>query len=288
MSASLRPFPSLRSNRVLLSATPPRLGWLSSVADHERTDPEALRARYARDGYLYFKRLIDPDRVMAFRRYYFDILADTGLLDANTDPIDGIAGPAPDAALVRRLLFDVIVPSPEYEALCRCPELVDFFSGFLGGDVHLHKRKLIRHQRLQDTWTTPAHYDLVYLRGGTDQLCSAWIPLGDVPLEQGGLTYLEGSHVWCEQFDRTATKKMVADSITFDLPALAQEHDARWLVADYAAGDVVIHSPYIVHAALDVTDAQNHMRLSTDIRYQRVQDPIDARWQHHWRDDDGL
>lgn len=283
-----RSVPPLRSNRVPLALSAARLGWLAPVPDSDRNDLAALRGRYAHDGYLYFKQLIDPARVHAFRQYYFDTLASSGLIKDGTAPFDGIAGLAPDLGLVRRTLFEEIVPSLHYEALCRSPELVRFFEWFLGGEVHLHKRKIIRHQRPDDQWTTPAHYDLVYLRGGTDRLCSAWIPLGDVPLEQGGLTYLEGSHIWCERFDRAATKKMVADSITFDLPALADQHEARWLVANYEAGDVVVHSPYIVHASLDDTDAEGRMRLSTDIRYQRAQDPIDVRWQHHWRDDDGL
>ncbi len=33
---------------------------------------------------------------------------------------------------------------------------------------------------------------------------------------------------------------------------------------------------------------ENRMRLSTDIRYQRIRDEIDARWQNHWTLDDML
>jgi len=69
---------------------------------------------------------------------------------------------------------------------------------------------------------------------------------------------------------------------------LAEQHDARWLVADYQAGDVV--------GALRLRRARRHrqrrpgrrIRLSTDIRYQRSADPIDWRWQEHWHDQDGL
>ena len=70
--------------------------------------------------------------------------------------------------------------------------------------------------------------------------------------------------------------------ITKDLPSLAERLDARWLIADYEAGDVVLHSPYMIHAATcnDATDGR--LRLSTDIRYQNVRDEIDARWANHW------
>ena len=63
---------------------------------------------------------------------------------------------------------------------------------------------------------------------------------------------------------------------------------ARWLIANYEAGDMVVHSPYMVHASTVNLAADGRMRLSTDIRYQRVQDEIDARWQNHWSLDDML
>ena len=71
-------------------------------------------------------------------------------------------------------------------------------------------------------------------------------------------------------------------------PTGFREYDARWLRADYRAGDVVVHCSQIVHAALDNVDQDRVVRLSTDIRYQRTTEPIDARWQHHWSDTDGL
>jgi hypothetical protein len=82
--------------------------------------------------------------------------------------------------------------------------------------------------------------------------------------------------------------KRPAASITADLPALADEYDARWLIADYAAGDVVVHTAHLVHAALDNVDPDGVRRLSTDIRYQNIDDEIDARWGNHWTLDDML
>jgi hypothetical protein len=76
--------------------------------------------------------------------------------------------------------------------------------------------------------------------------------------------------------------------LTEDLPTLAERIDSRWLVADYEAGDVVIHSPYMIHAATTNQDFQGRMRLSTDIRYQLADEPIDERWRHDWHHDDNL
>jgi ectoine hydroxylase-related dioxygenase (phytanoyl-CoA dioxygenase family) len=59
-------------------------------------------------------------------------------------------------------------------------------------------------------------------------------------------------------------------------------------MADYEAGDMVIHSAYMIHAATTNVNQQGRMRLSTDIRYQLVTDEIDARWENHWSAGDML
>ena len=92
---------------------------------------------------------------------------------------------------------------------------------------------------------------------------------------------------WAE-FEAAGILKRPAASMTADLPGLADEHDSRWLATDYRAGDVVIHSAHMVHASTDNVDSRRIVRLSTDIRYQRIGDPIDWRWQNDWHPDDGL
>ena len=66
------------------------------------------------------------------------------------------------------------------------------------------------------------------------------------------------------------------------LPDMAERFKTRWLAADYEAGDVMLHSPYMIHASTLNEDSQNCIRLSTDIRYQNVMDEIDVRWNNHW------
>ena len=51
---------------------------------------------------------------------------------------------------------------------------------------------------------------------------------------------------------------------------------------------MMIHSPYMIHAATQNRDLLNRMRLSTDIRFQRIDDAIDQRWANHWIPDDNL
>lgn len=282
----------LTSNGYVLDENPSRLGTLLPVPDADRSDRSGLWDRLRRDGYLYLPRFVDVDRVTNFRRYFFSSLASTGLTPPETDPALGLAGDSEvDRAALRQVLFSEIVPSHEYSDFCTQPAIRDWFAWFLDDQVHLHRRKIIRHTKPGETGigtATQAHYDLVYLREGTDRVLSIWIPLGDCPPSIGGLVYLDGSHHRTLAEEREGRLRRPAASITADLPSLADEYDSRWLVADYRAGDAVVHSAYTIHAALDNVNTEGRIRLSTDIRYQRNSEPIDWRWQNHWHDLDGL
>jgi hypothetical protein len=215
-------------------------------------------------------------------------MREIGLIDPDTDPATGIAGTGPvDSAALRRVLYERIMPSAEYQSIVRSPQVVDWFRWFLGEEVTLHRRQILRNVRPGETGigtATQAHYDLVYLREGTDRVLSMWIPLGDCPTTRGGLCYLERSHHRVLEWEREGTLPTPVASITADLPGLAEQHDERWLIADYLAGDVVVHSAHLVHASLDNVDADGIIRLSTDIRYQRTSEPIDWRWEHEESD----
>ncbi|MGI8869789.1 MAG: phytanoyl-CoA dioxygenase family protein [Mycobacteriales bacterium] len=282
----------LTSNGYVLDEAPHRLGELEPVPAAMREDRDALWQRLRRDGYLFLRGALDPDEILGFRAYYFRELAGTGLLDTAYDVQRGIAGEGEiDQESLRHILFKTIVPGPEYERLCTLPAIKGWYEWFLGDAPFLHRRKIIRHTRPHERGigaATQAHYDLLYLRGGTDRVLSSWIPLGDCSVVRGGLTYLEASHRRVLKDDRDAPVQLPAASITADLPGLAEKYDRRWLVADYRPGDMVIHSAYTIHAALDNVGADGVMRLSTDIRYQRQREPIDWRWQNDWHDGDGL
>ncbi len=290
----------LVSNGYTLATTPNRLGWLTPSDPQQPI--EALRDQYHTQGYLWLKNLISSDEVLELRRRFFTAYADSGLLMPGTDPAQGIYSGAA-VGRSKTTLYEV-VRWAAYEAFCLSKPIRDFYEAFLGGAVYLHKRKIVRMSKPGDPGCTGAHYDLVYLRGGTDRLCSSWIPIGDCPVDMGGLIYLEGSDAFGRRKEAefallnadlppqerisAYNRNMNAGWLTKDLPAMANELDSRWLMADYEAGDMVIHSPYMIHASTMNVNSEGRMRLSTDIRYQLVSDDIDTRWGKDWSPDDGL
>jgi ectoine hydroxylase-related dioxygenase (phytanoyl-CoA dioxygenase family) len=192
-----------------------------------------------------------------------------------------------------------------YEAFCLAAPIIEFYEDFLEGAVYLHKRKIIRYTKPGDPKCTAPHYDLIYLRGGTERVVTSWIPIGDIPVVMGGLAYLEKSHRWGRQKEADfarANANLPRDQqinpynanmdedypIGKDVNQLAERAAGRWLIADYEAGDMMVHDPYMVHISTMNTDPQGRIRLSTDIRYQRLRDEIDPRWQNHWSLDDML
>lgn len=294
--------PQLTSNGHTLSNHPSRMGWLKPTpAD---TPYEELQQQLKQDGYVFLKGFLDRREVLDFRAYVFSALSDAGILQPGTDPGEGLFSGSDVADTSRRRLMEV-VRSAAFESFCLHPRIWRFMDAFLEGHSYLHKRKVLRHTFPGGSKSTPAHYDLVYLRGGTDRVVTAWIPIGDVPVEMGGLVYLEGSHAVGRQMEQefnegagdlapeerinAYNKKMKAGGmVSDDLPDLAERFDTRWLIANYEAGDMLLHSPYMIHAATGNTSGEGRIRLSTDIRYQNVRDEVDVRWSNHWSLDDML
>jgi ectoine hydroxylase-related dioxygenase (phytanoyl-CoA dioxygenase family) len=264
-----------------------------------------LREQYAAQGYLWLKGLLDRKTIFAFRKRFFRAFAETGLLMPGTDPAEGIySGGGEDHRAIAKLMHEIVRWSA-YEAFCLQPEIWEFYETLFDGAPYLHKRKIVRYTKPHEASATGAHYDLTYLRAGTDQVATSWIPIGDIPVHMGGLVYLEGSHTWGKRMEaefreqneglsreeqiNAYNKNMSATGwLTKDLPNLANRLDARWLIADYEAGDMMVHSAYMIHAATTNEDTNGTMRLSTDIRYQRVRDEIDVRWNNHWSMEDML
>ena len=291
----------LASNGYTLSAAPNRLGWLTPTLPGASI--EALQEQYREQGYLWLKGFLDRAEVLDFRRRYFAAYRDTGLVRRDIDPGEGIYdGADANKNRIRKMQLETHRWAA-YEAFCLAAPIWQFYEAFLEGPVYLHKRKLIRHICPGESLSTGAHYDLVYLRGGTDSVCTSWIPIGDIPVNMGGLIYLENSHHFGRrkeaEFSARNTELAPEERInaynknmgkhgwlTKDLPTLADRLDTRWLMADYEAGDMVVHGAYTTHAATENISPERRIRLSTDIRYQRVREEIDARWNNHWSFDD--
>ena len=198
---------------------------------------------------------------------------------------------------VKRSCHDLIHDNAPLQKLLFSGRMIEIFERLLESPV--------RH--LDFTWIrvmgpgkgTAPHADSVYMNRGTKRLYTSWVPLIDVPLEVGGLTVMPGTHrherlvenyasrdvdIHCQNRPARAPKDAhgwtgpAGDGKLSANPVRLQKGlKAPWLTAEhYRPGDLVIFSIYTVHGSLD--NHTDRVRLSTDTRYQRADEPADERW----------
>lgn len=287
----IRTLPRLTSNHFEIDTAPDKFGFLESSI-HLANDHAALSERMAREGYLFLPGLLNRDEVMTARRVCAERLAERDLLGPRHDAMDCMAREGVNVAFMPELakgnmpLMKVLYDGP----------MMQFFDTLIGGPA-LHFDYTWFRAVAPGKGTVP-HMDVVYMGRGTKRLYTAWTPIGDVPIETGGLLVLERSHLhdrlnngygskdvdtFCENRREVGYAKMggggnIADGgvLSKNPPKLRDRLGGRWLTADYKAGDVLIFSVFTVHCSLD--NHSNQIRLSSDTRYQSAAEPADHRW----------
>ena len=252
----------------------------------------SARARFAEDGYLMLRDAIPADSVLRLREAYFRLFDPRLLKDG--DPRRGEFSGYPPEGLpphgTKGHPAHTFVRTAQFVAFRQLPIFRAMAEALLGGPAKPVWRTPLRHFVRGSNVASRAHLDHTYLDCGIDSCVTIWVPLGDCPLQAGGLLYLEKSHEnpAIEALSRALGPMDRPDDrrpLTHDLKWLAEATGHRWLGVDYRAGDVVLHSPTIVHASTD--PLIDLMRVSTDIRFLRADAHDDSRWQRDWAADDG-
>jgi hypothetical protein len=284
---------ALSSSGKELDTRPESFGELRT-ANAIANDGAALRQRMVEDGYLFLRDYLDVAQVAAARQYVLDRLAAHGLLDEQFPRSDAITKPgtkgiwAPDELGSR---------NPALRAVLYAGPMIALYERLLGGPVRHFDYTWFRSVAGGSNGIYP-HCDIVYMGRGTPKLCTSWTPIGDIPVDLGGLMILEGSHRQSDKLrpylkrdvDAYCTNRPDGDDIaagrkqwqdwdgrlSSDPLTLRQKLGGRWLTTDYKMGDVLIFGMTTVHASLD--NHTNRFRLSSDSRYQLASDPIDDRW----------
>jgi Phytanoyl-CoA dioxygenase (PhyH) len=240
-------------------------------------NPQALLDRAGVDGYLFFRGLLGRDRVLDLRRQMMQVVADHGWLVDGTDVMDGIADVAAFDRVdpVAAAFCGTGVPLDAYRDIYRLqdlhgighdPALLDLYDGLLGGNV-IRQPLSIARIMVPGTHTapTPSHQDFIHIQGTTN-VWTAWFPLGDCPVELGGLTVLVGSHA-----DGLLTYHAAQGA--GELEAYICDSGYSWGTTNFAAGDVLTFNSLTVHRGMPNVGGER-VRLSIDMRYQRADEPI--------------
>lgn len=245
-------------------------------------DGDAMRARLTEDGYLLVRGALHRDDVMAAREEVFTRLVEVG--EVCEPAMEGIAtGTSRRQELVPDLgaFWKSVCSGPKLRRVTHAGPMLELMTSVLGAPVRPFDFVWLR--PIAPGRASAFHYDHVYMNRGTDQLYTVWTPLGDVPIEDGPILLVEGSHRWEDVIARFRGFDVDKDKsrpghVTMEPVTLAEERGCRLLSTDFRAGDVLIMSMFILHGSLDNRSPEGRLRLSCDTRYQRASDPVDERW----------
>ena len=240
------------------------------VSNDAINDLEELRRRIKDEGYVFFKKLQQPDKLLALRREMLTTIQKGGWLLPDTDPMDGIADPARQCTEGDMEYTDVYHEVYKLEAFHRSahwPEVLETLEKVIGRPVLPHPQKIARLWFPQYTeHTTPVHQDFVHFQGNFETY-TCWAPVGDCPIELGGLAVLPGSHKVNQVLDHHFS--LGAGGLRVD----PDELDGDWHTTDYELGDTLIFLALTIHKALPNL-TEDRLRVSLDNRYQAIGDPI--------------
>ncbi|RZK60763.1 MAG: phytanoyl-CoA dioxygenase [Pedobacter sp.] len=256
---------------------------------HLLNDPRELRATAEQDGYLFFKALLPAEAIAQVRKDVFEICKKNEFLKDGTTLTDGIAAPGfmiLESSVNPAYLnyYREIQQLHSFHALAHDPNLLKALNVLFDGETLVHPLKILRTIFPQaQKHTTPPHQDYFHVRG-TENTWTSWIPLGDCDKELGGLTLVPGSQNWGLLPEHPAEG---AGLIGINVPS-----DSKWVIGEFAAGDVLMFHSHTVHQGIDNNSA-DRIRLSMDCRFQALSEkkigPVAVRSPHlHCIDWDGL
>jgi len=238
-----------------------------AVANDLLDQPAALRAQIEEEGYLFFRGLLPREEVLQVRRAILECCQRADWLVAGSDPMEGrcdLTKACREGEPAYNHVYGQVLCLEVFNRLAHHFALLNVIGNVVGEPIFPHPLKIARLVFPQSP-PTPAHQDFVFIQG-TAQTYTAWIPLGECPIELGGLKVNPGTHRH-DLYQHHLKAGPGGMGINED------ELPDNWYSTNYQPGDVLIFHSYLVHQALpNVT--KDRLRLSADFRYQSISQPI--------------
>jgi len=215
-------------------------------------DSDALRARFAEDGYLLVRKIIDPQLIAWARGRYRDALAAEELIDPTVEaPI--WTGNEPKT----RRPCDALGTEVWHE-MVRQPQLVELLTSIFGEPpvwvpIVAHRSGLPSGEPAPDQDLFEGRHQDGFFNAGMN-LTICWIPMMDIDRARGGFAIAPRTHGkgWFH-----------SDQTPYKVPREAFP-ETMWRTIDFKVGDVLIFNDQIVHTGLP--NPSNEIRMSLDVR----------------------
>ena len=241
------------------------------------SSPEKLRARAEQDGFLFFKNFLPKEPLLELRRQILQIIDRQGWIKKGTELMDGVADLEATAradgeeklfkgAGVTREVYRDIQCLELFHAIPHHPKLMALYSSLFQEAAFPHPRHIACVLVPSPSAApTPPHQDYIYIQG-THNFWTLWFPLGDCPMDLGGLSVLRGSH-----------REKVLDVHTapgaggFESNLCKDGYE--WVKDNYECGDIITFPSHLIHKGLP-NEYGDRIRLSCDCRYQPSSEEI--------------
>jgi len=233
--------------------TTPPTGELN-VSNDLLCDRAALDAAWERDGYWFFRDVLDGGAVARLRGVYMELLAEYGVAAAD-DPRARYNG-----ASLERFPFrmDPLSQRKAWKPFVKEPAIHDFFKRLLHDEPlwvpTVEYRATPPATDRSKTRLDYVHQDGFYNKSIPFRIC--WIPLAEIDADVGGLVLAEGLH-------RGPILHDASRPPLYPIPDGAVPAD-RWRRTTYQPGDLVMMDLNTPHSG--VANYSDRFRLSMDIR----------------------
>lgn len=220
-------------------------------------DQKALADAWERDGYWFFRDVLDQDAIGAIRKVYQDYLVEMGVADA-TDPECRYNG-ADYSGLPINSNVTKLNEAKVHRMLHESPAINAFFTRLFGCDpfwvpITVHRTNPPVQERGRSRFDF-IHDDGVYNEGLPFLIC--WVPIGDIDADVGGLALVEGMSRKPTLHRREGMK--INPIQIEDVP------EGQWRHTHYRPGDVLLMDLRTPHSGISNVSAER-FRLSMDTR----------------------
>lgn len=246
------------SAEMQMSAATPPMGELKTH-NHLLGDRPALDTAWERDGYWFFRGVLDAGAVGRLRQVYIDELERQGVIDPVGDaPTDKSVRYNGVSLAAYPFRMEPIAARAPWRSFVAEPPIRAFFTRLFGEEPFwvpvVEYRATPPQQDPARSRFDGVHQDGPYSPGIPFRIC--WIPLAEIDSDVGGLALVEG-------LTERINRHPLADGSNTAIPVDSLPADA-WRRTTYQAGDVLLMNLWTPHSGL--SNRSDRFRLSMDHR----------------------
>ena len=260
---------------------PSLLGKLIETDINKSTNLE-LRNSLEKEGYLFFRNLINPEDIVSARNDVFKSLKKVNeLKEPYKDGISSGVSNRDEMYNNRGDFWESVSSIKSLRRVTNGKTLENTFSKIFGspsiGFDFIFLRAVARGK------FTHMHCDAGFFTRVTKQILTCWLAFTEVTFDKGPLFVIKGSHKFKDvqdkyiDFDVDIHKDIKATIETHPIQ-YAEEKNSKILTAEFKPGDALIFGMYTVHGTLENHAKDNKIRLTCDIRFQPKSEQKDPRY----------